>query len=274
MSVPVEFTMVGSGAVRNNPHRGGPSQVLLVGSTPLLFDCGRSACTSLARAGIRAEDVNHLFLTHLHFDHIVDAAYLVFVGWNNSRKQLLRVFGPQGTQQFIKRLIRPPFEEDIKSRLGHGKSEFGLDPIVTEIIPPAMVCKAEQFCVEAIAIPHGNIPAFAYRITIGRRKVVICGDGRPTPELTDFCMDADLVAMECSGTKEFLSGMPWGTWHAVPEEIAAFARKSRIQRLLLKHFVIEDISGDITAAERMAQQIRAGFSGEVIAAEDGAKIRL
>lgn len=75
----LQFVMLGSGAVRDNPHRGGPSQILNIDNEILMFDCGRSASTNLARTGIGCEAVDRLFLTHLHFDHIVDVPYLVFV---------------------------------------------------------------------------------------------------------------------------------------------------------------------------------------------------
>ena len=122
----MRFTLLGSGAVRNNPRRAGPSQIVHVGEQRLLFDCGRGACLRLAQEDEKVEEIDRLFLTHLHFDHIVDVPYFVFVGWNNSRQNQLRITGPRGTASFLERLIRPPFEQDIASRLGHGKSEFGV----------------------------------------------------------------------------------------------------------------------------------------------------
>jgi len=38
----ITFTMLGSGAVRNNQRRGGPAQVLKIDNRVLMFDCGRS----------------------------------------------------------------------------------------------------------------------------------------------------------------------------------------------------------------------------------------
>ena len=82
----MRFTLLGSGAVRNNPRRAGPSQIVHVGEQRLLFDCGRGACLRLAQEDEKVEEIDRLFLTHLHFDHIVDVPYFVFVGWNNSRQ--------------------------------------------------------------------------------------------------------------------------------------------------------------------------------------------
>ena len=129
----MRYIMLGSGAVRDNPNRGGPSQLLQIGNENWMFDCGRSACTNLARAGVNCENVDRLFLTHLHFDHIVDVPYLVFVGWVKVRKKPLQIYGPVGTKHFVSHVIRPPFEQDIQSRIGHGKDDSVLDPEVIEI---------------------------------------------------------------------------------------------------------------------------------------------
>ncbi len=76
----LRFTLLGSGAVRNNPRRGGPAQILQIEDEVLMFDCGRSACTNLARSGVSVEKIDRLFLTHLHFDHVTDIPYFVFGG--------------------------------------------------------------------------------------------------------------------------------------------------------------------------------------------------
>ena len=43
---------------------------------------------------------------------------------------------------------------------------------------------------------------------------------------------------------------------------------------MIKHFVIEDITGDLTAAQRMADQIRQSYGGEVIVGEDGLEVAI
>ena len=43
---------------------------------------------------------------------------------------------------------------------------------------------------------------------------------------------------------------------------------------MIKHLVIEDITGDRTAPYRMAEQVRQGYGGEVIVAEDGLVVGL
>jgi ribonuclease Z len=238
-----------------------------------MFDCGRSACTSLARAGVRVETVDRLFLTHLHFDHICDVPYFVLVGWNNGRKNRLRIFGPEGTEQFVTRAIRPPFERDISTRLGHGKDPFGLDPEVVEVRDEGNFFQEETYSVSAVFVEHaGGMPSLVYRVEVGDRRIVITGDGLPSPKLTEFYRNADLLVSECSGTPEFLAQYPWGAWHTTPQTLAAMASEAGVKRVMTKHFVIEDITGDLAAVQRMADQIRQAYDGEVIVGEDGLEV--
>ena len=276
--VGMKFTLLGSGAVRNNPRRAGPSQVLTLAdndAAPVwMFDCGRAACLRLAQQGIAAETVDRLFLTHLHFDHVVDVPYFVYVGWNNSRQNSLRIYGPVGTAHFVRHLIRPPFQDDIASRLGHGKSEFGLDPEVIEIPAAGHVVEESGCTVSATFTGHGGITTLCYRVEDGTRRVVISGDGLPGEDFEDFARDADLMVYECSGTAEFLAQQPWGTWHITPEALGQLATRCGVKRLMIKHLVIEDITGDLHAVHDMGERIRTQFSGEVMVGEDGMTVDL
>ena len=52
------------------------------------------------------------------------------------------------------------------------------------------------------------------------------------------------------------------------------ASEAGVKRVMIKHFVIEDITGDLTAAQRMADQISQSYDGEVIIGEDGLQISI
>ena len=270
----LRFVMIGSGAVRDNPRRGGPAQVLHVGGQVLMFDCGRSAGTNLARFGVGCEEVDALFLTHLHFDHIVDVPYLVFVGWVKGRRDRLRIYGPAGTADFVARIIRPPFELDIKSRLGHGKDISGLDPEVVEVDGEGDFLTGDGYRMAATFADHTDMATLIYRVDAGDRRVVITGDGKPDERFPAFCRGADLLVSECSGTAEFLATQPWGSWHITPPRLAELAAQAGVKRVMIKHLVMEDITGDRTAAYRMAEQIREGYGGEVMVGEDGLMVEV
>src|SRR5437899_1111760 len=49
----------------------GIATLVVAGTEKLLFDCGRSVTTGMARLGVPASEITKVFLTHLHSVHIV-----------------------------------------------------------------------------------------------------------------------------------------------------------------------------------------------------------
>ncbi len=80
-------------------HRGGSSYLVQTGDETLVFDCGPASVRRMFEAGLALTSIDHLFLTHLHYDHCVDFAYLVLTRWDQGVGQIpeLRVYGPAPT---------------------------------------------------------------------------------------------------------------------------------------------------------------------------------
>jgi len=275
----VRIVLVGSGAVRPVPGREGPAQVVEVEGEALLFDCGHGAATGLRRAGIPPEGVNRVFLTHLHFDHTSDLPYFILVTWVMGRKQPLEVYGPSGTTAFVAHAVRSSYEEDIRSRLarphragGRPRSPFGLDPHVTEITQPGAFLTTPSYRVVAFPVEHGGIANLGYRVETSGRTVVILGDASRGQDIVKLVAGADVLLCECSGTEEFLRdpSRPWGAWHMTPEAAATLAREAGVRTLVLKHFVMEDEA----AIARIGEEVRRGFTGEVLVGRDGLELVL
>lgn len=171
-------------------------------------------------------------------------------------------------------MIRPPFEQDIQSRIGHGKDDSVLDPEVIEIGEKGDFLETDDFRMAVTFTDHGGIPTLVYRVDSDDQRVIVTGDGNPDEEFPEFCRDADLLSIECSGTAEFLATQPWGSWHITPPEIAEIATVANVKRVMIKHLVIEDITGDLEAVHRMGDQIREGYNGEVMVGEDGLVVEI
>ena len=82
------------------------------------------------------------------------------------------------------------------------------------------------------------------------------------------------MVYECSGTAEFLAQQPWGTWHITPEALGDLATRCGVQRLMIKHLVMEDITGDLQAVDDMGERIRRNFDGQVMVGADGMVVDL
>lgn len=269
----MRLELLGSGAVRANPRRGGTAQLVRLGERLILVDAGRAAVQALARTGAAVESIERVFISHLHFDHICDLPLLMLLGWNNGRSAALPLVGPAGLAHFIDR-AQEAYRDDIASRKAHGKDTAGLACQVQELTDPGVVYGDEDVTVHAIFTEHAGLANVSYRFDAGVRRLAILSDTAPDPALVAFCRDVDLLVCECSGTREFLRQRPWGHWHMDPPAIAELARESGARRVVLKHLVMEDWVDDPHLAEKLAHDVTRGYAGPVDAGYDGLVIDL
>src|SRR4029078_6495077 len=106
---------LGTGTPRPLPDVMRPATAVVVGEKVFLFDAGEGIERRLAAAHLPINGVNALFLTHLHSDHILGVADLVFTSWIFGRDVQFPVFGPVGTKAMLENLYEA-FAVDIKER--------------------------------------------------------------------------------------------------------------------------------------------------------------
>ena len=111
----MRVTLLGTGTPFPNAERFGSAILVEVAGTKLLFDCGRGVVIRLTEAGVSPKEIDGLFLTHLHSDHIVGIPDLWLSGWFLGRSKPLRIWGPQGTSSMAKHLAQT-FAFDIHIR--------------------------------------------------------------------------------------------------------------------------------------------------------------
>ena len=90
------IVMLGTGTPNPDPDRSGPSTAIIINGTPYLIDCGPGVvrrATSAYTSGItplKARNLGHLFITHLHSDHTVGLPDLIFTPWVIERDEKLK----------------------------------------------------------------------------------------------------------------------------------------------------------------------------------------
>ena len=131
----IRVTLLGTGCPPPVMSRFGPSTLVEAGDQKLLFDAGRGALQRLTQLKVRWQDVNGVFLTHLHSDHVVGFPDLWLTGWliAPGRSVPLQVWGPQGTGKMMSHL-KQAYEYDIGVRLqnDHAATE-GIVLVVKDI---------------------------------------------------------------------------------------------------------------------------------------------
>src|SRR5205085_7952668 len=110
-SSPTELVMLGTGNPAANPERSGPSVAIVVNDTPYLVDCGpgvvrrASAAHQKGVAGLAVQKLKTLFVTHLHSDHTLGYADVIFSPWVLGRKEALEAYGPSGLKAMTDHLL-------------------------------------------------------------------------------------------------------------------------------------------------------------------------
>src|SRR6185436_9635209 len=101
----IKVTLLGTGGPVPSIERFGPSILVEAGGEKLLFDCGRCASQRLWQLKIPLSQIDALFLTHLHSDHIVGIPDVWLTGWIPAafgrRLYPFVVFGPGGTRDMM-----------------------------------------------------------------------------------------------------------------------------------------------------------------------------
>lgn len=89
-----------------NPDRGHAAFLYRLGGVRLLVDCGEPATRALLQAGVRADDLDHIFISHQHFDHIGGLFTLLQGLWLAPRRHPLTIHLPGVGLRPVRELMR------------------------------------------------------------------------------------------------------------------------------------------------------------------------
>jgi len=193
----IKVTLLGTGYPRPVMSRFGPSILVEAGSEKLLFDCGRGATQRLYQLNVAFSQVNVLFLTHLHSDHVVDIPDFWLTGWVLGRRESLQIFGPAGTKEMMSRL-QQAYAFDIHIRRDVDE-QLPAPGVVVEAkdIEQGVVYESGGVKVTAFTVDHGVVkPALGYRVDYNGHSVVMSGDTRLSENLIHFAQGTDVLIHE------------------------------------------------------------------------------
>jgi ribonuclease Z len=249
--------------------RFGPSILVQAGTQTLVFDAGRGALQRLTQLGIAFGQLDALFLTHLHSDHVVGIPDLWLTGWLLSRRDRpLAVFGPSGTADMMEHL-RQAFQFDLRIRVADERMPpTGADTRVAEV-KQGVVYDSGGVKVTAFEVDHGPVsPAFGYRVDYAGRSVILSGDTRFSPNLIAFAANADLVVHEVADASDaFVADHPAYSralaHHSRPQDAGRAFQSIKPKLAVYSHIGLNDV----TTAQLVART-RATYSGPLVVGED------
>ena len=94
------LTLLGTGCPKVDFNRFGPSNLVSSKASNILIDCGSGVTQRLDQLKLSLKEIDALFLTHLHSDHVVDFYQLIISSWHSYRIKPWRIYGPKGKKNF------------------------------------------------------------------------------------------------------------------------------------------------------------------------------
>ncbi len=195
---PIRVTLLGTGCPPAVMNRFGPSTLVEAGQQKFLFDAGRGAMQRLVQLGVRWQDVQGVFLTHLHSDHVVGFPDLWLTGWLivPGRNVPLPVWGPTGTAQMMSHLEQA-YTYDIGVRVANDRASREGAMLLTRDVGEGVIWERDGVKVSAFEVDHAPVkPALGYRIDYAGRSVVLSGDTRVSDNLIRHAQGVDLLVHE------------------------------------------------------------------------------
>ena len=248
------------------------------------MDHGPGAEHRLLESGHTPTDVSHLFLSHMHYDHIMDYPRLVLQRWDMGAGKLgeLEVFGPKPLLHISERLFGPDgaFGLDIESRVSHrasldvyesrgGKLPRAKPAPKIREVTTGDVIEGKEWKVTVGTAQHFQpiMECLGYRLECEAGTVVYSGDSGGVPDsMVDLAKGCDVLIHMC----HFATGMEPSEQYRRSSgshmDVAEVAKRAGAKSVVLSHCIpMLDAPGVL---EGLVREMQAVYDGDIIIGRD------
>ncbi len=298
----MELFFLGTGAGVPAKHRNVTSialKLLEERGTIWLFDCGEATQHQILHTSIKPSRIEHIFITHLHGDHIYGLPGLLASRSFQGGESKVTVFGPSGLKSYVDTSLKVSgtylkypleiveinegvlFEDDqfiVEARkLDHGILSYGFRIVEKDRPGTLLVDKLNEAGVkpgpiykkikegESVTLEDGTVLDAAHFVGPKQkgRVVTILGDTRVCEEAQILASEADVLVHEAT----FANGeeaLAYDYYHSTTSQAAEIAQRANVKKLCITHI---SSRYDRNAAQELVQEARHIFSNTEIAAD-------
>lgn len=255
----MNLIVLGSGTAIPHPQRSSSGYWLETENSSVLLDCSASVVHRMAQENLDWANLDAIWVSHLHFDHIGGIAPFLF-GTKNApetqeRIKPLKIFGAKGLEETMELF-------DKASGYKLFKQPFPIEIVEVELLEKFEI--APDLEAVAMKTPHTVHSCAIHLRDKSDRTLVYSGDTGFDKTVGTFGRNADLFLLECS----FVKNKPIEK-HLELAEAIHLIRYAKPKRAVLTHFYPEWDSIDF-------QKEVAKFSPlcEVLEARDGLHLEI
>jgi len=265
-----QVQILGSNAAIPAYGRHPTSQVVTIHDIPYLVDCGEGTQMRMNTFKIKKGKIGHIFISHLHGDHIFGLIGLITSYSLLKRKRPLHIYGPKGIQEIL----------DVHLKNYKSESSFNLQ--VNIITEARILFENNDIMIHTFPVKHG-IECYGFRfsekplqrkilkekieeytltfseivqakngedILRGKKRIsnseltvkvrepksyAYCTDTIATEETIPFIKGADLLYHEATFLDED-KARAVATFHSTTKEAGELAKKAEVKNLIIGHF--------------------------------------
>lgn len=259
----IKLTFLGTGAPRPSHTRYGPSILLEAGDHRILVDAGPGMRERMFQAGgfEMLTSIDHVLLTHLHFDHTISLPGLWLTGWLFGRKTPMTVYGPTGTSAMMQHFT-DAYDWDVRYREIVGVHKEGSD-LIAHDVEPGVIFEKDGLKITAFNVEHMPISVetgellglegatMGYRIDYNDRSVLFSGDTRSTPDskIIEHGKGVDVLIHEVQvpapgDTPEARLANVSLSVHSTPAQVAYIFENTRPRLAVYSHIIPPELTSE------------------------------
>lgn len=140
----MELTILGCHAATPRTLTNPTAQVLEIKNRLFLIDCGEATQVQLRKNKIKFSKINHIFISHLHGDHVYGLIGLVSTFMLLNRVNDLHIYGPKGIKDMI----------TLQLRLSNSWTSYGLYFHELESDKSEIIFEDDKVLVRTIPLKH------------------------------------------------------------------------------------------------------------------------
>ena len=301
----MKLRILGTSSAFPTKTRNHTANLLIYSGESFLFDCGEGTQRQIRIANENPQKISKLFISHWHGDHVLGIPGLLQSMGMNRRTNRLEIYGPKGTEEKIKSIMKA-FQGD--------KLSYRLD--IKEIAPKKVktIFENSKYKIQSVLLTH-PIPCLGYsfeeqdtvrinteylkklgvktrhpdlksltqrknaiidgkkiswkRATYSKKgkKFAVTIDTSVCNQIVDLAKNATVFLCEATFSNKIKDSAVKGG-HMTTKEAARLGKRAKVGKLILTHF-----SQRYRSVKELEQEAKSVFRGPLVMAKDFMEIK-